>query len=129
MERIQEKRAGFRSLTEAIDTTTPAGRMMMQMAASFAELVKLQQEYRKSHRNSAFFSTSRRVVTFVRRFNDNGLRSRSPSVCTVPPEAWARIPTTVVDSLPDRSVSSLQNRPTKPVFVLEAAESPKSLSP
>jgi DNA invertase Pin-like site-specific DNA recombinase len=26
MERIQEAKAGFRSLTEAIDTTTPAGR-------------------------------------------------------------------------------------------------------
>ena len=37
MERIQEKKAGFRSLTEPIDTTTPAGRMMMQMVASFAE--------------------------------------------------------------------------------------------
>ena len=37
MERIQEKKAGFRSLTEAIDTTTPAGRLMMQMVASFAE--------------------------------------------------------------------------------------------
>jgi len=37
MDRIQEKKAGFRSLTEAIDTTTPAGRMMMQMVASFAE--------------------------------------------------------------------------------------------
>lgn len=31
------RRAGFRSLTEAIDTTTPAGRMMMQMVGSFAE--------------------------------------------------------------------------------------------
>jgi hypothetical protein len=28
---------GFRSLTECIDTTTPAGRMMMQMVGSFAE--------------------------------------------------------------------------------------------
>jgi DNA invertase Pin-like site-specific DNA recombinase len=37
MERLAEARAGFRSLTEAIDTTTPAGRMMMQMVASFAE--------------------------------------------------------------------------------------------
>jgi DNA invertase Pin-like site-specific DNA recombinase len=37
MERIQEAKAGFRSLTEAIDTTTPAGRMMMQMVGSFAE--------------------------------------------------------------------------------------------
>jgi len=37
MERLGEAKAGFRSLTEAIDTTTPAGRMMMQMAGAFAE--------------------------------------------------------------------------------------------
>ncbi len=37
MEKLQEGKAGFRSLTEAIDTTTPAGRMMMQMVGSFAE--------------------------------------------------------------------------------------------
>lgn len=37
MERIEEASAGFRSLTESIDTTTAAGRMMMQMVGSFAE--------------------------------------------------------------------------------------------
>jgi DNA invertase Pin-like site-specific DNA recombinase len=37
MERVQERKAGFRSLTEAVDTTTPAGRMMMQMVGAFAE--------------------------------------------------------------------------------------------
>lgn len=37
MERLGECSAGFRSLTEAIDTTTPAGRMMMQMVGAFAE--------------------------------------------------------------------------------------------
>lgn len=37
MERINQAGAGFRSLTESIDTTTPAGRMMMQMVGSFAE--------------------------------------------------------------------------------------------
>jgi DNA invertase Pin-like site-specific DNA recombinase len=37
MERLGESGAGFRSLTEAIDTTTPAGRMMMQMVGAFAE--------------------------------------------------------------------------------------------
>src|SRR3984893_7942778 len=37
MERLAEAKAGFRSLTEAIDTTTPAGRMMMRMVGSFAE--------------------------------------------------------------------------------------------
>src|SRR5260370_24818866 len=37
MERVEERKAGFRSLTEAVDTTTPAGRMMMQMVGAFAE--------------------------------------------------------------------------------------------
>jgi DNA invertase Pin-like site-specific DNA recombinase len=37
MERLGEAGAGFRSLTEAIDTTTPAGRMMMQMVGAFAD--------------------------------------------------------------------------------------------
>jgi DNA invertase Pin-like site-specific DNA recombinase len=37
MKRIDKVGAGFRSLTESIDTTTPAGRMMMQMVGSFAE--------------------------------------------------------------------------------------------
>src|SRR5947199_5844943 len=37
MERLGDAKAGFRSLTEAIDTTTPAGRMMMQMVGAFAE--------------------------------------------------------------------------------------------
>ena len=37
IERIDERQAGFKSLTEAIDTTSPAGRMMMQMVGAFAE--------------------------------------------------------------------------------------------
>ncbi|NJM51314.1 MAG: recombinase family protein [Sphingomonadales bacterium] len=37
LDRIEATSAGFRSLTESIDTTTPAGRMMMQMVGSFAE--------------------------------------------------------------------------------------------
>jgi DNA invertase Pin-like site-specific DNA recombinase len=37
MERLAAAKAGFRSLTEAIDTTTPAGRMMMQMVGALAE--------------------------------------------------------------------------------------------
>lgn len=37
LERIEAQGARFRSLTEAIDTTGPAGRMMMQMLGSFAE--------------------------------------------------------------------------------------------
>jgi len=35
--KIESAQAGFRSLTEAIDTTTPAGRLMMQMVGAFAE--------------------------------------------------------------------------------------------
>lgn len=37
MDRVDAVGAGFRSLTEAIDTNTPAGRMMMQMVGAFAE--------------------------------------------------------------------------------------------
>jgi DNA invertase Pin-like site-specific DNA recombinase len=37
MERLGAAGADFRSLTEAIDTTNPAGRMMMQMVGAFAE--------------------------------------------------------------------------------------------
>jgi DNA invertase Pin-like site-specific DNA recombinase len=37
MDRIANAGAGFRSITENIDTTTPAGRMMMQMVGAFAE--------------------------------------------------------------------------------------------
>ncbi len=37
MERIAAAGAGFRSITENIDTTSPAGRMMMQMVGAFAE--------------------------------------------------------------------------------------------
>lgn len=35
--RIEASGASFRSLTESIDTSTPAGRMMMQMFGAFAE--------------------------------------------------------------------------------------------
>ncbi len=37
LERIEKAGASFQSLTEAIDTGTPAGRMMMQMLGAFAE--------------------------------------------------------------------------------------------
>lgn len=37
IDRVDKMKAGFRSLTESIDTTSPAGRMMMQMIGSFAE--------------------------------------------------------------------------------------------
>ncbi len=37
MERIAKANAGFKSLTESVDTTTAAGRMMMHMVGAFAE--------------------------------------------------------------------------------------------
>ncbi|MDD5409796.1 MAG: recombinase family protein [Methylobacter sp.] len=37
MEKVEQAGAGFRSLTEVIDTTSPSGRMMMQMVGTFAE--------------------------------------------------------------------------------------------
>jgi hypothetical protein len=37
MERIKEAEAGFKSLTEAIDTTTVSGTMMMRLIAVFAQ--------------------------------------------------------------------------------------------
>lgn len=37
IERLQERGAGFESLTEHIDTNTPAGRLMLQMLGAFAE--------------------------------------------------------------------------------------------
>jgi DNA invertase Pin-like site-specific DNA recombinase len=37
LERVEAAGAGFRSLTENIDTTLPAGRMLMQMLGAFAE--------------------------------------------------------------------------------------------
>jgi DNA invertase Pin-like site-specific DNA recombinase len=37
LERVRDAGAGFRSLTEAVDTTKPAGRMLLQMLGSFAE--------------------------------------------------------------------------------------------
>jgi len=37
LEQIESVGAAFQSLTESIDTTTPAGRMMMQIVGSFAE--------------------------------------------------------------------------------------------
>lgn len=37
MEKVEQAGAGFRSLTEVIDTASPGGRMMMQMVGTFAE--------------------------------------------------------------------------------------------
>ncbi len=50
LEKIEAAEAGFRSLTEAIETMTPAGRMMMQMLGSFAEFERAMVRERTSRR-------------------------------------------------------------------------------
>ena len=73
MEHLDNAEVGFRSLTEAIDTTTPAGRMMMQMLGSVAEferemirertragLAHAREQGRKLGRRSALTSDQRR---------------------------------------------------------------------
>lgn len=49
LEKVQLAGAGFHSLTEAIDTTTPAGRMMMQIVGSFAEFERAMLRERTSN--------------------------------------------------------------------------------
>ena len=49
MEKLDQAGAGFKSLTEAIDTTTPAGRMMMQIVGSFAEFERAMLRERTQH--------------------------------------------------------------------------------
>jgi len=49
LERIEHNEAHFQSLTESIDTATPAGRMMMQMVGSFAEFERAMLRERTSH--------------------------------------------------------------------------------
>ena len=49
LEKVQATGAGFLSLTEAIDTTTPAGRLMMQIVGSFAEFERAMLRERTGH--------------------------------------------------------------------------------
>jgi DNA invertase Pin-like site-specific DNA recombinase len=60
MERIGNAGAGFRSITENIDTTTPAGRMMMQMVGAYAEFGGRCNSGR-SHRPPDAVSSNRRL--------------------------------------------------------------------
>lgn len=57
LEKIEKQGAGFRSLTENIDTTSPSGRMMMQMLGSFAEFERAMIQ----ERTKAGLETARRA--------------------------------------------------------------------
>lgn len=81
MERIAEAGAGFRSITEHIDTTTPAGRMMMQMVGSFAEFERAMIR----ERTSAGLAAARaegRVGGRRKKLNDSKRREIAESVIT-----------------------------------------------
>jgi DNA invertase Pin-like site-specific DNA recombinase len=81
MERIAAAGAGFRSLTENIDTTTPAGRMMMQMVGSFAEFERAMIR----ERTSAGLAAARaegRVGGRRKKLNDTKRREIAESVLT-----------------------------------------------
>jgi DNA invertase Pin-like site-specific DNA recombinase len=81
MERIAEAGAGFRSITENIDTTTPAGRMMMQMVGSFAEFERAMIR----ERTSAGLAAARaegRVGGRRKKLNDVKRREIAESVIT-----------------------------------------------
>lgn len=81
MERIAEAGAGFRSITENIDTTTPAGRMMMQMVGSFAEFERAMIR----ERTSAGLAAARaegRVGGRRKKLNDVKRREIAESVLT-----------------------------------------------
>ena len=75
LERIEASGAGFRSLTEHVNTTQPAGRMLTQMLGSFAEferamirertragLLIARQEGRRSGRRPKLDESERREV-------------------------------------------------------------------
>lgn len=81
MERIADAGAGFRSITENIDTTTPAGRMMMQMVGSFAEFERAMIR----ERTSAGLAAARaegRVGGRRKKLNDVKRREIAESVIT-----------------------------------------------
>lgn len=49
MEKVGKADAGFMSLTESVDTTSPAGRMMMQIVGAFAEFEREMLRERTRH--------------------------------------------------------------------------------
>ncbi len=65
LERLEEIKVGFRSLTETIDTTTPAGRMMMQIIGAFAEF---ERELIRERTRAGIKAAKARGVVFGRNY-------------------------------------------------------------
>lgn len=86
MERIAEAGAGFRSITENIDTTTPPGRMMMQIVGSFTEFERAMIRERTSAglaaaRAEGRVGGRRKKLNDVKRRENRGKRPHGPQVC------------------------------------------------
>jgi DNA invertase Pin-like site-specific DNA recombinase len=62
LEKIEGAGADFQSLTEAIDTATPAGRMMMQIVGSFAEFERAMLRERTKNGLDAARKDGREIV-------------------------------------------------------------------
>jgi hypothetical protein len=80
--RIKEAEAGFRSLTEAIDTTTAPGRMMMQMVGAFAEYAEpavMRSRELDPVQNTARFLTVSNVMSVWRAMHNPGPFSQERS--------------------------------------------------
>ena len=65
LEQIEAAGAGFRSLTETIDTTTPSGRMMMQIIGAFAEF---ERELIRERTRAGIKAAKARGVVFGRNY-------------------------------------------------------------
>jgi DNA invertase Pin-like site-specific DNA recombinase len=65
LEQLESKGAGFRSLTETIDTTTPSGRMMMQIIGAFAEF---ERELIRERTRAGIKAAKARGVVFGRNY-------------------------------------------------------------
>jgi DNA invertase Pin-like site-specific DNA recombinase len=61
LEKVTEAKAGFRRLTEAIDRTTSAGRIMLQMLGAFAEFERNMSESAGGYPSLQRISKSRSV--------------------------------------------------------------------
>src|SRR3546814_11150756 len=86
MERIELAGAGFRSLTEAIDTTTAAGRMMRQMVGSFAAFERAMIR----ERTSAGLAQARAEGRIGGRQRKRGATTRRDPADTAPSERTTR---------------------------------------
>jgi DNA invertase Pin-like site-specific DNA recombinase len=73
LEKIEAAAANFRSLTEAIDTSGPAGRMMMQMLGSFAEFERAMVRERT---RAGLARISHSTASFRRGWSHRRLRGR-----------------------------------------------------